>query len=90
MIVREWRGRASPRNEDAYPKHFRENVVPELRKLAGFLGADLSRRQLGDQIEFLVVTRWQSMDAIRGFAGADTERAVVEPGAIAALVELPP
>jgi heme-degrading monooxygenase HmoA len=87
MIVREWRGRASPRNEDAYPKHFRENVVPELRKLAGFLGADLSRRQLGDQIEFLVVTRWQSMDAIRGFAGADTERAVVEPGAIAALVE---
>jgi heme-degrading monooxygenase HmoA len=74
-------------NADAYPRHFRENVVPELRKLAGFLGADLSRRQLGDQIEFLVLTRWQSMDAIRGFAGADTERAVVEPAAIAVLVE---
>ena len=39
-------------------------------------GAHLSRRQLGDQIEFLVLTRWQSMDVIRGFAGADTEKAV--------------
>jgi heme-degrading monooxygenase HmoA len=74
MIIREWRGRASPRNEDAYPKHFRENVVPELRKLAGFLGADLSRRQLGDQIEFLVLTRWQSMEAIRSLGVRASEK----------------
>jgi heme-degrading monooxygenase HmoA len=87
MIIREWRGRASPSNADAYPRHFREEVVPELRKVPGFVGAYLSRRRLGDQIEFLVLTRWQSMDAIRGFAGADTEKAVVAPGAIAALVE---
>jgi heme-degrading monooxygenase HmoA len=87
MIIREWRGRTRPSNADAYPRHFREKVVPELRKVPGFVGAHLSRRQLGDQIEFLVLTRWQSMDAIRGFAGADTEKAVVEPGAIAALVE---
>ena len=87
MIIREWRGRASQSNADAYPRHFREEVVPELRKVPGFVGAHLSRRRLGDQIEFLVLTRWQSMDAIRGFAGADTEKAVVGPGAIAALVE---
>jgi heme-degrading monooxygenase HmoA len=87
MIIREWRGRTRPSNADAYPRHFREKVVPELRKVPGFVGAHLSRRQLGDQIEFLVLTRWQSMDAIRGFAGADTEKAVVEPDAIAALVE---
>ena len=87
MIIREWRGRVSPTNADAYPRHFREKVVPELRKLPGFLGAHLARRQLGDQIEFLILTRWQSMDAIRGFAGADHDKAVVEPGAIAALVE---
>src|SRR5215475_12552777 len=70
MIIREWRGRVRPSNADAYPRHFREKVVPELRKVPGFVGAHLSRRQLGDQIEFLVLTRWQSMDAIRGFAGA--------------------
>jgi heme-degrading monooxygenase HmoA len=61
--------------------------VPELRKVPGFVGAYLSRRQLGCQVEFLVLTRWQSMDAIRGFAGVDTEKAVVDPAAIAALVE---
>jgi heme-degrading monooxygenase HmoA len=87
MILREWRARASPSNADAYPRHFREKVVPELRKVPGFVGAHLSRRDLGDQIEFLVLTRWQSMDAIRGFAGADTDKAVVGPGAITALVE---
>jgi heme-degrading monooxygenase HmoA len=87
MIVREWRGRASALNADAYPRHFREKVAPELRKIPGFVGAHLARRQLGDQIEFLVLTRWQSMEAIRGFAGAEPDKAVVEPGAVAALVE---
>jgi heme-degrading monooxygenase HmoA len=87
MIIREWRGRANPANADAYPRHFREKVVPELRKMAGFVGAHLGRRQLGDRIEFLVLTRWESMDAISAFAGAGADKAVVEPGAIAALVE---
>lgn len=87
MIIREWRGRASPLHAEDYPKHFREKVVPELRDLPGFAGADLSRRQLGDKLEFLVLTRWRSMDAIRAFAGDDVEHAVVEPGAAAALIE---
>jgi heme-degrading monooxygenase HmoA len=87
MIIREWRGRASPSKAEAYPKHFHDKVVPELRQIPGFVGAQLSRRQLDDKIEFLVLTRWQSMDAIRGFAGTDVEKAVVEPGAVAALVE---
>ena len=53
----------------------------------GFAGAQLGRRQLGDKIEFLVLTRWRSMDAIRAFAGKAVEQAVVEPGAVAALIE---
>jgi len=87
MIIRAWCGRASASRAEAYPKHFREKVVPELRHLPGFLGADLGQRQLGDQLEFLVLTRWQSMDAISAFAGADVENAVVEPAAVAALIE---
>jgi heme-degrading monooxygenase HmoA len=87
MIIREWRGRASPSRAEAYPKHFREKVVPELRHLPGFIDADLGQRQLDDKLEFLVLTRWQSIDAIRAFAGADVEHAVVEPGAVAALIE---
>ena len=87
MIMREWRGRTHPSKQEAYPKHFHANVVPELRRLPGFVGAHLSSRKLCDQIEFLVLTRWQSLDSIRAFAGADIEKAVVEPEAVAALVE---
>jgi heme-degrading monooxygenase HmoA len=87
MIIREWRGRASSSHADAYPTHFREKVIPELRRVPGFAGAQLARRRLGDKIEFLVLTRWRSMDAIRAFAGRDVETAVVEPGAVAALIE---
>jgi heme-degrading monooxygenase HmoA len=87
MIIREWRGRANPSQAHAYPKHFREKVIPELRHVPGFAGAQLAQRQLDDKIEFLVLTRWRSMDAIRAFAGKDVEKAVVEPGAVAALIE---
>ncbi len=87
MVVREWRGRAAPERADAYPKHFRERVVPELRGIAGFFGAKLCRRQVGDRVEFLVLTNWRSMEAVRAFAGPSPERAVVEPGAVAALID---
>ena len=87
MIIREWRGRASPKKEEAYPEHFRRAVMPELRRIPGFLGATLCRRSRDDTIEYLVLTRWTSMDAICTFAGAEPEKAVVEPGAVAALID---
>ena len=87
MIIREWRGRASLAQAEAYGAHFRTKVVPELVTLPGFVGAHLSRRLLGDGIEFLVLTRWKSMDAIRDFAGSEIDKAVVEPGAVAALID---
>ena len=85
MIIREWRGRASLSRAGAYPKHFREKVIPELRQVPGFAGAFLARREAGDGLEFVVLTRWQSMDSIKAFAGAEVDKAVVEPGAVAAL-----
>jgi heme-degrading monooxygenase HmoA len=87
MIVREWRGRATRGNATAYPEHFRRNVLPELRGISGFLGASLLRADRKDDIEFVVLTRWATMDAIGAFAGADVTRAVVEPEAVAALVD---
>lgn len=90
MIIREWRGRADPARADAYPKHFRERVVPELRGLPGFVGAHLTRREHDGKVEYLVLTRWRSIDAIRAFAGPEPSRAVVEPGAVAALSDYDP
>ena len=85
MILREWRARAEPARADAYPKHFREMVAPELRHVEGFLGAHLSERLVEGEVEFVVLTRWQSMEAIRGFTGEAVEQAKVEAGAVAVL-----
>jgi heme-degrading monooxygenase HmoA len=87
MIIREWRGRSSSSGVEAYPKHFRNKVLPELRHVPGFLWAHLAQRQLDGRVEFLVITGWQSMDAIRTFAGVDVDKAVVDPDAVAALIE---
>jgi heme-degrading monooxygenase HmoA len=87
MVIREWRGRADRARADAYPRHFRDDVLPELGGIPGFLGAHLARRDLDGKLEFIVLTRWRSIGAIRAFAGADIEHAVVEPGAVAALTD---
>jgi heme-degrading monooxygenase HmoA len=85
MIVRVWRGRADPDRADAYPRHFREQVAPDLRSIPGFVGAHLVRRDRDGDIEYTVLTRWSSMDAIRRFAGDSISQAVVEPAAVSAL-----
>jgi heme-degrading monooxygenase HmoA len=86
MIVRAWRGYASAAAPEAYPKHLLEKVRPKLERLAGFRGLTLLRRRIGEEFEYLVLTHWESTDAIRAFAGDEPERAVVEPEARAALV----
>ena len=87
MIIREWRGRADAARPDAYPTHFRTHVVPDLRKLSGFRGATLMRRTLGSRIEFVVLSRWDTLESVQAFAGADVSRSIVEPGGVAALLE---
>jgi hypothetical protein len=85
MIVRTWRARALLSRPDDYVRHFRTNLVAELRSVDGFLDATLVRQVRPDDIEFLVISRWRSLAAIRGLAGDAIGRAIVEPGAIAAL-----
>jgi len=85
MIVRTWRCRAPFDRPDDYVAHFNSKVLPELHAVDGFVSAMLLRRNRKHDIEFLVVTIWASIEAIHGFAGAAYDRAVVEPGAVAAL-----
>jgi heme-degrading monooxygenase HmoA len=87
MIIRTWRGWAALSNQGAYVEHFIRSVVPELRGVEGFAGATLLREVRADQVEFCVVTKWTSLDAIHGFAGDDITRAVVEPEAVAVLLD---
>jgi uncharacterized protein len=84
-ILRLWKGRATAAKAGDYVRHASQTVFPEIQSLPGHRGAYLLRRSVGNGIEFLVLTLWASMDAIRGFAGPDPEKAVVEPAARAAL-----
>jgi heme-degrading monooxygenase HmoA len=85
MIAREWRAFAVPPNDAAYERHFREVVLPHLREIPGCVGAHLLRREVQGEVELIAVTYYESLEAIRAFAGDDLERAVVEPAARAVL-----
>lgn len=67
MLVRAWRGYAAVTESQAYPRHLLHSVRPKLERLAGFRGLYLLRRREADEIEFLVLTLWDSMDAVRAF-----------------------
>jgi len=80
-VARQWRARATPAGADAYEEHFRSAVLPELERVEGWLGAQLLRRDDRDEVELVAITWFESLDAIRRFAGPDLERAVVAPEA---------
>ena len=86
-IARTWSCRADAKNADAYPKHFRDKVLPELDAIPGFLGAMLMRREEDGVVEYTVLTRWVSMDTIRRFTGRDVNEAVVHPEIALALLD---
>ena len=77
MIARVWSARATAPNATAYAAHLRREVIPTLRSVDGYQGAKLLQRQDGAEIEIVVVTWWQSLEAIHGFAGDDIGSAVV-------------
>jgi heme-degrading monooxygenase HmoA len=87
VITRRWRGwTTTPGDADAYVAHFDGSVRPQLAALDGFLGASLEVVPADDgRTEIVVVTRWDSMDAIHAFAGDDLDAAQVEPAARAVL-----
>jgi heme-degrading monooxygenase HmoA len=90
MISRLWRGLAHANQAQNYVKHLRTETLPELRKIPGFVDASILSRAVAGGVEFLVETRWESLDAIAKFAGADPEVAVVPTKAAAMMIEHDP
>jgi heme-degrading monooxygenase HmoA len=72
-ITRMWRGWTQADQADRYEQHYRSEVVEVLRQVPGFRGARLLRRQVGGETEFLSLTFFDDLDAIRSFAGPDYE-----------------
>jgi mannose-6-phosphate isomerase-like protein (cupin superfamily) len=87
MIARRWRGWAEgPEKAAAYVAHFEGTVRPQLEGTAGFVDAMLECiEDTAGRTEIVVVTRWESLDAVRGFAGDQVDAAVVEAEARAVL-----
>ena len=85
MIARLWHGWTTEENADAYERFLREHMFPSMQRVPGFAGAELLRRDAGDEVAFVTITRFESLDAVRTFAGEEYERAVIEPEARALL-----
>ncbi len=81
MMARVWRGWAWPEKAQDYIEHLQQTIFSELYQIEGFRGASVLRRNLADSVEFTVETLWESMAAIRQFAGENVEVAVVAPAA---------
>ena len=81
MIVRIWHGWTDVDDEQAYARHATDRVFPSLTAIRGYRGALLLRRRDPSEVEFIVQTMWDSLDALRGFAGDIVDRAVVEHAA---------
>ena len=79
MIARIWSARTTPQNWPAYERHFNDSVLPELRGISGYLGANLLKRVDAGEVQITVLTLWRSPDAIDAFAKPDREAAVVAP-----------
>ena len=77
VITRMWRGWARSDQADRYEQHYRSEVMVTLRQVPGFRGARLLRRTLGEETEFVSLTLFDDLAAVRSFAGPDYETAVV-------------
>ncbi|MAM89682.1 MAG: antibiotic biosynthesis monooxygenase [unclassified Hahellaceae] len=86
MIFRIWKGWASKENASDYETLFRDVVLPKVTAgIDGYKGVNLLRREVNDEIEFTTIFRFDTLDAIKSFAGPDFERAVV-PSEVKALL----
>lgn len=84
-ILRVWKARSTVEKAREYAHHATTKVFPALGAIEGHRGAYLLRRAVDGAVELVVLTLWETMAAVRKFAGATPEKAVVEPAARAML-----
>ena len=77
MIARVWHGYTTPEHADAYESMLKPELLPGISKAKGYRGSYLLRRAAGEEVEFVTILLWESLDDIRAIAGADYEGAVI-------------
>ena len=83
MIIRVWHGWTTPDNAGAYENLLKSEVFKGIaeKQIAGYRCIELIRRDLGDEVEFVTMMRFASLDDVKKFVGEDYERAYVPPAA---------
>jgi antibiotic biosynthesis monooxygenase (ABM) superfamily enzyme len=77
MIARVWHGRTKPEHADAYESHLKPELLPGLSLQTGFRGSYLLRRAVGNEVEFITIILFDSLDNVRAIAGENYEHAVI-------------
>lgn len=83
MIGRIWHGWTKPENADKYEQLLKEEIFPAIaaKKIVDYNGIQLFRRPVDSEVEFITIMWFESLDAVRAFAGEEYEVAVVPPKA---------
>jgi len=90
MIARTWHGMTPASKSDEYMDYLNRTGIPEYRATPGNLGVYVFRRIEAGKAHFLLLTLWESEDAIKRFAGSDMEKAKYYPEDERYLLELEP
>jgi len=90
MIARYWRGWTETGNADTYETFLKTRVLPGLRSIDGYQGGYVLRKDGAEEVEFVVVNLFDSLEAVRGFAGPDYCTPVFEPEARQLLSRIEP
>ena len=77
MIARVWHGATKPEHADAYEAMLKPELLPGLSQVPGFQGSYLLRRPNGTEVEFITIILWESVDALKAFAGEDYEVSII-------------
>lgn len=83
MIERIWHGWTTHENADVYENLLRTEIFPGIasKNIPGYSGIRLLRRSLDEEVEFITIMRFDSLDDVIGFVGADYEKSYVPPKA---------
>jgi antibiotic biosynthesis monooxygenase (ABM) superfamily enzyme len=77
MIARIWRGYTTPPNAGTYEGMLKPDLLPGLSRQKGFRGSFLLRRERGNEVEFVTMILWDSLDDLRALTGPDYETAII-------------
>jgi heme-degrading monooxygenase HmoA len=79
VIARLWRGAVRSQDGEGYANYLRKTGLAAYAATAGNRGAWMLRRDLDEHTEFVMFTLWDSLEAVKAFAGDDPETAVFYP-----------